>query len=680
MIFILQPFANVGSLPTRWGNRFLLVFIPSALAALAILGFKPSAFFALSALAFLYLSSRVAMRPRIVSLIFSGACVFLLFLQQEIIQKPWHGFAFLAVYTAVFAITVREVFMQRRMDRQLKQSELHYRMIAEHTSDLIAIFYEDGELFYASPSHLSLLGYHPVEQTHKFSTMIHPDDFSFVRDTFIQIYKTAEGFRQFEFRIRTLDGTYLLLETHATALATDGGRKQIVAVSRDITKRRATENEMQTLAFHDPLTHLPNRRRFRDHVHEMIEQTQASQTLSALVLIDLDRFKTINDSLGHDFGDMVLKHVSERLRNGVKSKDMVARMGGDEFTVLLTEMNSTSDIDLVCKRILDAIASPLSVRTHVLYLTASLGVAWIGKEESDFDTLMKQADIAMYRSKHVGRNIVTTFEATLQDEQTLALEHELREGLSNGEITVYYQPQIDLSSGIIVGVEALVRWLHPSRGLLPPGEFIQLAEECGLIVELGETVLRMACLEMKRWEQQGISYETVWVNLSPRQFQSPDLLSSIQTILRETGLPPTSLGLEITESLAMKNTDQIMNKLHQLRDLGVRIAIDDFGTGYSSLSYLQQFPINVIKVDKSFTKLSSDEQNPRFIVTAILALARELNLRVIAEGMEHIEQIHWMRQEGCDYAQGYVVARPMTPELLSETYLELSDRARELVH
>lgn len=670
---------NAGSLPTEWNSRLLLVFIPSSLAVLAILGFHLATLLALFALVFLYLSSRFTGRSRIISLIFSIANIIFFFSRREILQNPWHGFAFIAVFATVSAMIARETFMHRKMNRHLKRTELHYRIIAEHTSDLIAVFNEDDKLFYASPNHLTMLGYQPNEHAHEFFAMIHPDDLPFIRNAFTQMDK-AEDFRQFEFRIRTLNDSYLLLETHATAIATESGRRHIVTVSRDITKHRATEKEMLTLAFHDPLTQLPNRRRFREHVQETIAQMRSSQTLSALVLIDLDRFKTINDSLGHDFGDMVLRHVSERLRNGVKSKDMVARMGGDEFTVLLTEMNSTLDIDHVCNRILDAIASPLSVNAHVLYLTASLGVALIEKKESDFDTLMKHADIAMYRSKHAGRNIVTVFEETLQDEQSLTLEHELREGLSNGEITVYYQPQIHLSAGTITGVEALVRWQHPTRGLLSPGEFIQLAEECGLIVELGVIVLRMACQEMKRWERQGISYETVWVNLSPRQFQSPDLITSIQDILRETGLSPTSLGLEITESLAMKNTDLIMNKLRQLRDLGVRIAIDDFGTGYSSLSYLQQFPINVIKVDKSFTRISSDDQNPRFIVTAILALARELNLRVIAEGMEHIEQIHWMRQEGCDYAQGYVVARPMTPEMLTKMHRELCDRARELIH
>lgn len=437
-----------------------------------------------------------------------------------------------------------------------------------------------------------------------------------------------------------------------------------------IERKRALE-QIQAIAYHDALTGLPNRRLFGDLLEHHLSQARRKQQTGVLLLLDLDHFKVVNDSLGHLAGDRLLQSVAERLKECVRDSDTVARMGGDEFMVLLPDIGQAADAAKIAQKILNVMAQPFRLSGQELVVAASIGLSLYPVDGTDGETLIKNADAALYRVKDQGRNHYQfwTSEMNVRATERLSMENSLRRALEQQQFVVYYQPQVDLGTGRIVGVESLVRWRHPEKGLVSPAMFIGVAEETGLIVPLGEWVLRTACNQAKEWEQRGYPLR-VGVNLSVRQFRQRDLIHQVTEILRETGLAAKSLNLEITESLAMEDVESTITILQALGELGVQISIDDFGTGYSSLSYLKQLPINALKIDQSFVSGIGTNANDTAIVTALITMAHSLELKVIAEGVETEQQLAFLRAHRCEGMQGYLFSPPVPAERFEELLQE----------
>jgi diguanylate cyclase (GGDEF)-like protein/PAS domain S-box-containing protein len=442
---------------------------------------------------------------------------------------------------------------------------------------------------------------------------------------------------------------------------TQGDIVGVVSVIRDITERKRVEQEIEYQAYHDALTGLANRRLFHEHLSLAVALAQRRQTLVAVLFLDLDHFKLVNDSLGHSVGDALLRQVAERLKSALRDGDTVARVGGDEFTVVLQEIARREDAALVAEKVLRTIAEPAEVSGHRLYVTTSIGITVYPDDGEDAETLLKHADTAMYRAKSEGRNTyqMATRELSASTHERMAVENGLHHALEAGEFELLYQPQIDSETMQITGMEALLRWKHPQRGLILPESFIRVAEERGLILPIGEWVLRRACQEARRLQDLGHPHFRVAVNISARQFRDPLLLAAVESALAESGLQPQSLELEITETVAMEDVDLTLTTLAQLRSLGVAIAIDDFGTGHSSLAYLKRFPLDALKIDRSFVADLPDKFEDAAIVSSVIQLANGLGLRVVAEGVERREQLDFLLEAGCREVQGYYFSYPV---------------------
>nr|WP_315254780.1 EAL domain-containing protein [uncultured Duganella sp.] len=428
----------------------------------------------------------------------------------------------------------------------------------------------------------------------------------------------------------------------------------------EITERKEAEQRIQHIAHHDVLTGLPNRVLLQDRLAQAVAFANRSGRPLWVMLIDLDRFKFVNDSLGHKAGDLLLKTVAQRLQDSVRDSDTVARLSGDEFVAILTESPQQALSVEVAQRIMRAVTQPVMLEGKEFFVTCSIGVAVYGADGTSAQRLIEHADIAMYRAKKLGRNNTQFYEPAMNEEarERLRIESALRNAVERQEFVLHYQPQVDLQSGRVVGMEALLRWQHPELGMVAPHRFIGLAEETGLIVEIGAWVLRTACAQARAWQDAGHGALRVAVNLSPRQFSEPQLLASISEVLRQTGLPPSCLDIEVTEGLFMHDVTQAVELLHKLKALGLALSIDDFGTGYSSFSYLRHFPIDVLKIDRSFISDIHDGDEAA-IVVSIIALAHNLKLRVVAEGVETAVQLDYLRRHGCDEIQGYYFSPPL---------------------
>jgi diguanylate cyclase (GGDEF)-like protein len=426
--------------------------------------------------------------------------------------------------------------------------------------------------------------------------------------------------------------------------------------------------QLNFLAYHDILTGLCNRTMLHEHLTQEVAHAQRLGTQAAVVFIDLDNFKLVNDSLGHSAGDRLLKITADRLLSCLRDVDTVARQGGDEFVVLLPDQANPDMVSSALERILEAVAKPVSIDGKQINVTCSMGVSIYPRDGMDADTLLKNADAAMYRAKEIGRNNFQFYasEMNARVNDRLALQSSLRRALDREEFFLHYQPQIDIGSGQVIAAEALVRWAHPELGLVPPGRFIPLAEESGLIGPLGEWVLQAACSQIKGWRATGVQLARVAVNLSARQFRGAGLDRQVERVLSATGIEPQALELELTESMLMQHGEEVIAVLQNLREMGVKLAIDDFGTGYSSLSYLRRFPVNRLKIDRSFVRDIASNADDAAITNGIISLAHSIHLRVVAEGVETAEQLEVLREAGCDEAQGYYLGRPMpAPEMIT---------------
>jgi diguanylate cyclase (GGDEF)-like protein/PAS domain S-box-containing protein len=515
---------------------------------------------------------------------------------------------------------------------------------------------------YVNPAFEKMTGYKAEEVIGRSMRLLNGDD---RHQPGIQEFKAATiEKREGHAVVRSYrkDGTLFWNDLYVTPVKDATGEvTHFVAAQYDITATKNYQAELEFQAGHDALTGLANRSLLRDRLDQAIAYASRYHHPVWVVFIDLDRFKFVNDTLGHKAGDLLLTTISERLQSVVRTTDTVARLGGDEFIVLLSERADETLATGVVQRIMEVVARPLRIDEHEFFLTCSIGIAVYPADGDDPELLIQHADIAMYRAKETGRSNFQFYTSAMNEGalERLRIEGDLRTALERGEFLLHYQPQVDLSSGRIVGMEALIRWQHPELGLVAPGRFIALAEETGLIVPIGAWVLRTACAQNKVWQRAGFNDLRIAVNLSPRQFAQQDLAKSIAAALEETGLDPQYLEIELTESLVMTDVERAIGILRDLKGLGVKLSIDDFGTGYSSLSYLKRFPIDVLKIDQSFVRDMTLDPDDAAIVSLIISLAHSLRLQVIAEGVETEEQLAYLRHHDCDQMQGYYFSRPV---------------------
>lgn len=501
------------------------------------------------------------------------------------------------------------------------------------------------------------------------SLPIIPDDRREAFQTRFAAALQGKSLSDFETRHQRKDRTLLEVSIWATALPDpDGKISGVMAIVADVTERKAAEERIHYLAYHDTLTGLPNRVSFEERLTEEIARVESTSRPLAVLFLSLDRFKKFNDTLGHIVGDQLLRHVAVRLSAAMREGDTLARFASDEFAFLLTHTKSADDAAESARKFQDLLDASFEIDEQELYVTASVGIGLYPHDGLDAQSLLKNAGAALYRAKQQGGNNFQFYTADMNERalKRLALENSLRSALERKEFRVYYQPQVNIDTGQIVGMEALVRWQHPELGLVSPSEFIPLAEDTGLIAPLGEWVLRSACAQTKAWYDDGFISLHIAVNLSPRQFQQPDLLLMIERLLAETGLNPNCLDLEVTESSVMKNAESAISTLRELKAMGIKISIDDFGSGYSSLSYLKHLPIDNLKIDQSFVYDMTTDPKDAAIVMAIIQLAHSLKLKVIAEGVETEEQLRFLRLLRCDEMQGYLFCRPLPVEAFEQ--------------
>ena len=552
----------------------------------------------------------------------------------------------------------------------LLASEQRFRALIRNASDVIAIVTLEGKFRYLSSAVNRVWGFEAesLENTN-ICALLQPESVSRMHTHLGLAQSNPHDCLKLEIPLCPADGDWRMFEIVFTNLLTEPGIEGIVLTCRDISERKAFEEHLAYQAFHDSLTCLPNRALFIERLVHALARSVRQETTVAVLFLDMDNFKVVNDSLGHEAGDLLLVSVANRLSACVRPGDTVARLGGDEFTILLEELSGADQINGLAERICEAIHTPIFLSDREIVMSGSLGIASACGGNSTAAQLLREADTAMYQAKTSGkaRSVIFSRHMNMHAMERLELEIDLRHALDNGEeLRVFYQPIIALDSSALREVEALVRWQHPQRGLLLPGTFIPLAEETGLIHPLGRWVLGEACRQMHAWQKQFPDDPplTVSVNVSAHQLQQPDLVEQIVSALKESELLPQYLKLEITESVIMQDTENIIPKLHELRNLGVRLAMDDFGTGYSSMAYLSSLPIDTLKIDRSFiTKMNRSDEDAA-IVRAIVTLAKTLGLRITSEGIETSEQHVQLSALGCDFGQGYFFDRPMSAENL----------------
>lgn len=554
-----------------------------------------------------------------------------------------------------------DITARKKMEEEVRQSEEKYRLITENTTDMISVIDREGNFLYLSPSHETVLGYDIRNVgVNNLLAWIEEEDREIMVEA-IQHTFSARKSRQIEYRLRTLEQKCIWVETTITPVMSESGNvRKLVLVCREITERKKSEQTIHHLAYHDTLTDLPNRRLFVQYLSKELNQAKRIGSKLAVLFLDLDRLKDINDTWGHDVGDLILLEASKRLKSCTRKHDMVARLGGDEFTIVLPNITGRDEVEGIVFRLQSELRKPLEVAGQSFTLSMSIGIAMFPEDGEQTDDLLKRSDTALYVVKSRGRNGYEFFDPTMEVKtlERILMENELRKAIAQEHFEIYYQPKKDLSTGKLTGMEALVRWIHPELGVIPPNRFIPIAEETGMIIELGEWILRRACQQNKRWQEEGFPPLKVSVNLSARQLHQKNLVEVIEAILQETGLDPQWLELEITESVLVK-LEEAITILHAIRESGVQISIDDFGTGYNSFSYIKHLPIDTIKIDASFIQDIHQNQESQAIVKAIVTIAESLNLNVIAEGVELLDQVAALSENGCDQGQGYLFSKPL---------------------
>jgi diguanylate cyclase (GGDEF)-like protein/PAS domain S-box-containing protein len=553
----------------------------------------------------------------------------------------------------------------RRAQEELEASRSRYADLYDFAPIGYLTFDKDGLIREVNLAGAGLLGEDRRRLINKpFSVFVFKDDLDTFRAHLRQTLKKET--RQIgEIRIRRKDGSVLPVQLQSVAAdGPEGGSAFCRTAAIDITERKRMEEAILHRAHHDPLTDLPNRLLFRDILSIELAKAQRGKKRFAVLFLDLDRFKYINDTLGHDTGDMLLKEAAERLRRSVRASDTVSRMGGDEFNILLTEISQAGDIITIAQKVADSFRKPYVISGHEFNMSTSIGISIYPEDGESMDALFKNADIAMYQVKEQGGNSYKFFDETMNIRlmERMRLEGWLRQALDRSELEVHYQPQFTIEPRRMICAEALVRWRHPELGMLDPVRFLPIAEEIGFITSIDEWVLKTACAQFKEWHDAGLPRLRVTVNLSAKALQKPDLVERIAGILRETGFDPHHLDVEITESVAMRNLEQAIPNMVKLAEMGVGISIDNFGTGYSSLNYLKKLPVQKLKIDKSFIRDIATDSADRAIISAVTAMARDMKLGVIVVGVETGDQLEFLKSTGCQEVQGFLFSGPLPAE------------------
>jgi len=557
---------------------------------------------------------------------------------------------------------IQDISERMAANAMLREAVRRYSSIFEHATEGIFQTTPEGRYLDANPALARIYGHASpdalIEHLHDISRQLYvlPER----RAEFVRLMQEQGAVRNFESQVYRHDGRIIWISENARAVKNaDGSVQFFEGTVVDITERRQHEAELEYQASHDSLTGLPNRSLLRDRIEQAIAKARRDGNRVAVVFVDLDHFKLINDSLGHHVGDRLLLEVADRLMTCVRSHDTVARQGGDEFVLVLTEQHGEDESLAIVSRLLDVISQPWVDEGQEYGLSCSVGISCYPKDGDDPDALLRCADAAMYQAKASGRSTYHVYTPELNQaiSERLELENSLRHALERDEFRVYYQPRIDTASGRIIGAEALIRWDCPGKGLIPPDHFISIAEETGLIIPIGQWILQEACRQNRAWQQAGLPPISVSVNLSPIQFRHAGLVQSVAAALQRAELDPACLELELTESFVMHDAERINVAMQALKALGVDIAVDDFGTGYSSLSYLKRFPVDRLKVDKSFVRDINNDPDDAAIVRAIITLGHALGLKVVAEGVETRAHLEFLQQHGCDELQGYYFSR-----------------------
>jgi diguanylate cyclase (GGDEF)-like protein/PAS domain S-box-containing protein len=571
-------------------------------------------------------------------------------------------------------------------EEALRESRERYRVLFDQAADLIAIIDTGGNFLDLNRKFEEEGGWSREEMIGKnvFTSGIMTKEST--QKAFLHLSQLLMGKEPPIFEIEGIkkDGGIVPYELRAAPIKKEAGIIAVQAILRNITERRQSEEKIINMAYYDSLTNLPNRHLFKDRLKQALSSAHQYKRMVAILFLDLDNFKRVNDTLGHEMGDQLLESVSERLVNFVRRSDTiarvsenelnntVARLGGDEFTILLTEIGHIEDAAKVAQRILDLFSRPFKISSNELFVSSSIGISVYPHNGDDVDTLLKNADTAMYHAKDQGRNNFQFYTESMNVDtlERFSLENKLRTAISHEELVLYYQPQLDIRNRKIFGVEALVRWMHPEKGLLSPATFIPLAEDTGLIIPIGEWILRTACAQSKEWQKAGFEPLCVTVNISSTQVRQKNFLEIVTEALDDADLDPRSLELELTESIFMETTETTISTLKELKSLGVRISIDDFGTGYSSLSYLKRFPIDTLKIDRSFVRDITTDPDDKAIIEAIIAMSHSLQLRVVAEGVETVQQLSLLWKQESDGMQGNLFSPPLPPDALTKLLKE----------
>ena len=548
-------------------------------------------------------------------------------------------------------------------------------VVVENSSNEIFLFNEDSLVIrYVNASAKKNLGYEWQELVNKsILDLLDKSEKDNFMSQMAPLFAERKKQTLFETFVTRKDGSGYPMELHVNRLSQNGKVVQI-AIGHDITQRKKSEERMRYLAYYDPLTGLPNRQFFKEQLTLLIDMSKRSDTRLAVLFVDLDNFKRINDSLGHTSGDILLKTVGERLKDSVRGSDLlarqsqmhsqsvVARLGGDEFTLVLNDVQDEKALDMVVARVAKTLAEPVKIGNHEVVVTASIGVSVFPDDGDDFETILHCADTAMYKAKLDGRNTYRKYDHSMDQSgiNSLDLENDLRQALEKNELELHYQPTIDIETGRVVGAEALSRWNHPVHGMVPPDKFITVAEQSGLISKLGIWVLEEACRAIQEWKAKGLWRGKIAVNVSGIQLRSPNFYQEVQEIFSRYQVESTEISLEVTESTLMQDDATTLQSLRMLQAQKIDIAIDDFGTGYSSLAYLKRLPVNILKIDQTFiSEIISVDDGEEGIVSAIIAMARCLRLGVIAEGVETVEQYGYLRRQGVRLAQGYLFSKAL---------------------
>lgn len=586
--------------------------------------------------------------------------------QQYATYSSYKGWAFIVISASLLIFVLRKTFKQQlKIEQALQESEERWKFALDGTGEGVWDWNLETNQVYRSGRWHSIYGYaeNEVGSALDARKLIHPDDIAqAVSDTNAYLEGKSNTYSS-EFRLLGKDGTWkwTLSRGMIVSVSADGKPLRMIGTHIDISERKHSEAQVFRLAHYDSTTDLPNRVLFHDRIEQDIKKANRSGQKVTLMFLDLDRFKEVNDTLGHHIGDLLLKQVSQRLLNCVRIVDTVARFGGDEFTIILNNLNDVSSIERVAQDILNKLAEPFQLGNENVYITTSIGITVYPEDAVDVDALLKNADQAMYTAKEQGRNRYYYFTASMQKiaQERMHMTNDLRVALTNAQFVVYYQPIVELATGLIHKAEALIRWNHPVRGLVSPAEFIPIAEDTGLITEIGNYVFGQAAQQVLKWRKHQPNFQ-ISVNKSPVQFKNEkhfhqnwlDQLTSL-------GLPGDSMVIEITEGLLLDTASPISKQLESFRETGIQVAIDDFGTGYSSLSYLKKFEIDYVKIDQSFVHNIKHGANEMVLCEAIIVMAHKLGIKVIAEGVETTEQRDLLLSAGCDYAQGYLFSRPV---------------------